>query len=55
MKTDLTENCGIDSKDVERGHTQVPNTNEMDDTPPNSMWRDMDDGGFCGRPKGLER
>lgn len=28
---------------------------ELDDTPPNSLWRDMDDGGFLGRPKGNER
>lgn len=28
---------------------------ELDESPPNSMWRDLDDGGFLGRPKGNER
>jgi len=28
---------------------------EMDETPPNSRYRDVDDGGFAGRPKGDAR
>lgn len=55
MKYNLPENCGINEADAKRGHVPCDETHEMDDTPPNSMWRDMDDGGFLGRPKGLER
>ena len=28
---------------------------ELDDSPLNSNWRDLDDGGFLGRAKGQER
>jgi hypothetical protein len=28
---------------------------ELDETPTNSQWRDLDDGGFLGRAKGHER
>lgn len=28
---------------------------ELDEDPLNSTWRDVDDGGFLGRPKGEER
>lgn len=55
MKYNLPENCGINEADAKRGHVPCDETHEMDDTPPNSLWRDMDDGGFLGRPKGLER
>lgn len=55
MKYDIPKNAGIDEACAKRGHENVPDTSEMDDSPPNSMWRDMDDGGFLGRAKGLER
>ena len=55
MKYDIPKNCEIDEACAKKGFEDVPETHELDDSPPNSMWRDMDDGGFLGRPKGLER
>ena len=55
MKYNLPENCGIDSKCAERGFEEVPKTNEMDESPTNSLWQGYEDGGFLGRAKGLER
>ena len=51
----LPENCSCEDKDVKRGYKEVPETHEMDDGPTNSLWQGYEDGGFCGRAKGLER
>lgn len=55
MKYSIPKNAGIDEDCAKRGFEKVPETHEMDDSPPNSQWRDLNDGGFLGRPKGLER
>ena len=47
----------LSKSDKDRGFTSPDwdKEREMDDTPTNSQWRDLDDGGFLGRPKGNER
>ena len=43
-------------EDLKKGYKDVTNEpSDMDETPTNSQWRDLDDVGFCGRPKGSER
>ena len=52
-----SRNYGIDDKDMKRGYSDGeyrPDEYELDEGPLNSMWRDWDDGGFLGRPKGGE-
>jgi len=55
------ENYGAKKKEIEQGHCDPEKYGEngdgepLDDMPPNSLWRDMEDGGFLGRSKGGER
>ena len=50
------EKCEVSQEDLERGYTEGEHKGEgLDDSPPNSRWRDLDDGGFLGRAKGQER
>ena len=48
----------VEEKDIKRGYTDgmyKPKKDEkLDESPLNSTWRDLDDGGFLGRPKGGE-
>lgn len=52
-------NSGTSEKDLKRGYCdgEYPADAEdaMDDSPPNDMYSDWDDGGFLGRIKGGER
>jgi len=51
------KNYGIGGKDMKRGYSDgeyKKDEHELDEDPLNSMWRDWDDGGFLGRPKGGE-
>jgi len=47
----------VSKKDCNRGYASPDwdKERELDDSPHNSQWRDLDDGGFLGRPKGNER
>lgn len=51
-------NYGASKKDMERGYSDgeyKPKKDEaLDEEHLNSMWKDWDDGGFLGRPKGGE-
>ena len=49
--------CGVSEEDKERGFTEgeYKGDKALDDSPKNSQWKDLDDGGFLGRPKGQER
>ena len=53
------DNYGLEKGDIERGFTEgtFPENGEnaVDDSPKNSQWQDIDDGGFLGRAKGQER
>ena len=51
-------NSGASPKEMKDGYKDgmyKPDEHELDESPPNSNWRDLDDGGFLGRPKGGER
>jgi hypothetical protein len=49
---------GATQKEIERGYKDgmhdPKDENTLDEDPLNSLWRDWDDGGFLGRPKGGE-
>jgi len=53
------ENYGAKKKEIEQGHCDPEykneNQEELDEMPPNSLWRESEDGGFLGRSKGGER
>ena len=48
---------GVSKEDKDRGFTEgeYKGDNGVDDSPKNSQWKDLDDGGFLGRAKGQER
>ena len=51
------KNYGVSKKDMNRGYTDgeyKPDNQELDEDHLNSQWKDLDDGGFLGRPKGQE-
>ncbi len=52
------KNYSISNKDMKKGYSdgeyKKSDENELDESHLNSMWRDWDDGGFLGRPKGGE-
>jgi hypothetical protein len=54
---EITMDDNLSKSDKDRGFTSPDWDKErnLDDTPTNSQWRDLDDGGFLGRPKGNER
>ena len=50
-------NYAASKEEIERGYKDgmyVPDKQQLDEDPHNSMWKDWDDGGFLGRPKGGE-
>ena len=50
-------NYSATSKEIKTGYKDgmyKPDEQQLDESPHNSMWRDLDDGGFLGRPKGQE-
>ena len=52
------KNSGVSQKDLDKGHCEGEHKggkDSLDESPLNSNWRDLDDGGFLGRPKGGER
>jgi hypothetical protein len=51
------DNYGLEKGDVKRGYCEgeYKGDDGIDDTPKNSQWRDIEDGGFLGRSKGQER
>jgi hypothetical protein len=55
---DYKPNFGADAEDMKKGYCNgdyKPDQEQLDESPTNSQWRDLDDGGFLGRPKGQER
>ena len=51
-------NHSATSKEIKKGYKDgmysPKDGEELDEDPLNSLWRDTDDGGFLGRPKGSE-
>ena len=51
------QNYGVSEKDMARGYSDgeyKPDKEKLDEEHLNSTWKDLDDGGFLGRPKGGE-